>query len=425
MRRNLREWLLLAGTLLVGFLALAAFGWTSPAHDLRGTYLLGVAVIVSVYALLALGLSMEMGYAGLLNFGHVAFMGLGAYAMAVFTIKNRGQIAPALEGAQPWAFVVLGLMGLALAFVVYVLALALLQKLRAPRRAAVLGALAVALAAGAFVAIKAYPLGPRESVNAVLFLGILLGVALASIAGLLVGFVGLRLREDYLAIATLGFAEVMRLVAINEEQVTNGTQGIQSIPVPLADWALRTPWFRDLARAWDVQPVTLVTALVAVVAVVIAFVVLEILARSPWGRVLKAIREDEEVASSLGKNVLLYKLQALMLGSGLAALAGIVFTFYVASVVPENFLSIVTFYSFAILVLGGVGNHKGAIIGAAIIWGIFEFANNLTSLEFFRDRGIQFAGPPQAILIGLVLILVVVLRPQGLVGSKEEMALGK
>jgi ABC-type branched-subunit amino acid transport system permease subunit len=93
--------------------------------------------------------------------------------------------------------------------------------------------------------------------------------------------------------------------------------------------------------------------------------------------------------------------------------------------VPDNFLAIVTFYSFAILVLGGVGNHKGAILGAVVIWTLFEVGNNLTNLPFFRAHGIQFAGPPQNILVGLVLVLVVMLRPQGVVGSKEEMALGK
>src|SRR5581483_1831046 len=424
-KRPLREWLLLAATLLVGFLILASFGWTSDEGTLRGTYLLGVAIIVSVYALLALGLSVEMGYAGLLNFGHVAFMGLGAYTMAVFTIKNKAQIAPALVGDQPWAFVTLALLGFVVAFLVSLLALGLLEKLRAPRRVAILGALGLAIILGALAAWSPYPMGARESTNMVLFLGMLLAIVVAAVAGLLVGFIGLRLREDYLAIATLGFAEVVRLVTINEEDLTNGTQGIQSIPTPLANWAVSTPWVQDLAAKWNVLAVPLVTAGAAVIAVIVAFVILETLARSPWGRVLKAIREDEEVAAALGKNVLLYKLEALMIGSALAAVAGILFSLYVASGVPDYFLSIVTFYSFAILVLGGVGNHKGAIIGAILIWTIFELGNNLTSLQFFKDHHLDFAGPPQTILVGLVLILVVMLRPQGIVGSKEEMSFGK
>ncbi len=425
MRRGVREWLVLAGTLVVVFGGLSLFGLMSPDHALRGTYLLGVAMTVAIYALLALGLSVEMGYAGLLNFGHVAFMGLGAYGAAVFVLKQRDAVVPALQGAQPWAFAVIALIALCLGFLVYALALQVAQRFAKRRRVAIGIAAALGLAAAIYAGATMYPLGPRGALNATVFLGVLIGIAASTLAGLVVGLAGLRLREDYLAIATLGFSQVVFLLTLNEADITNGSQGIQSVPRPIFDWATHTQWMKDLAKHWNVLPTGLANAAMGILCVAIAFVLLETLARAPWGRVLKAIREDEDVAASLGKNALLYKLQALMIGSALAAVAGILFIWNVASVVPEDFLAIVTFYSFAILVLGGVGNHKGAIVGAILIWGIFELAGNLTSLPFFTQHHIAFAGPPQAILVGLVLILVVMLRPQGLVGSKEEMSLGK
>ncbi|MEA3201708.1 MAG: neutral amino acid transport system permease protein [Thermoplasmata archaeon] len=431
MKRGLREWLLLGGTFLLVLAILAAFGFTGPGvHKLRATYLATVLFTIAIYALLALGLSVEMGYAGLLNFGHVAFMGIGAYGLAVFVHKNAAAMKPALTGSQPWGLALVALMALALGFLVYVLALLLAQRVKPLARlaawiAAGLGALA---ALGAAYAM--FPLGDVGAANALVFLGVLVGVVGAALAGLLMGFAGLRLREDYLAIATLGFAQVVFLVALNEEPLTGGSLGIQAIHNPVIDAVRSSPWLQALAERIDsASPIPLANALgnalFSLLLVAVCFALLETLARSPWGRVLKAIREDEEVAASLGKNVLLYKLQALMIGSALAAAAGILFIWNAGAVVPEDFLALVTFYTFAILVLGGVGNHKGALIGALVIWGIFELASNVSSLDFFKQHGIQFAGPPQSMFVGLVLILVVMLRPQGVVGKKEEMSLGK
>ncbi|HWH08871.1 MAG TPA: branched-chain amino acid ABC transporter permease, partial [Candidatus Thermoplasmatota archaeon] len=127
-------------------------------------------------------------------------------------------------------------------------------------------------------------------------------------------------------------------------------------------------------------------------------------------------------AAALGKNVALYKLQALMLGSAVAALAGVLLAWHSSNVFPDDFAPIVTFYAFIVLVLGGVGNHKGAILGSVLFWGILQAAGSLT---FLQRYGIEFAGPLEVIFIGVVLILVMMFRPQGAVGSKEEMVLGK
>ena len=423
-RRARRDWLLVAVTVGVVYVLLAQFFGADAASP--GRYLVGLTITIAVYALLSLGLNLEMGQAGLFNFGHVAFMGIGAYAAVIFSKRTEEALAPALEGSGPGAFAFAVLVASLGGLLVYLpLGLVTRRVRRLSARAGILAALVPALLVAALVLWAVLPLSPRDAKNAVAVLGVLLGVAVSALGGLLLGLAALRLREDYLAIVTLGTSQILLLVALNEEWLTQGSQGILAIQIPLADWARGTQWWRDLARDWELLPIPLAYAAVGVLAVLLAYVVLETLARSPWGRVLKAIREDEEVASSLGKDVLWYKLQALMIGSGLAALAGILFVWSVSSIVPTHFLAVVTFIVFAMLVLGGIGNHRGAILGAVVIWGIFELGGSLNNLALFREHGINWAGPLQNIFVGLVLILVVMFRPQGAVGNKEELSLGK
>lgn len=425
MQRDRTESLVTLGV-LVGVLALLASFSFFQSGKVAGNYLVGVALTIAIYAIFSLGLSLEMGHTGLPNFGHVAFMGIGAYTVAILTYKAGGRIAPALEGWSMWGGLVAILVVLVAALLVYVPILMLAQRRRAwsPRTRLLVAAVPAALA-GIAAGARTFPMSEHAAQNAVVFLGILLGVSLAALAGLILGVAGLRLREDYLAIVTLGAAEILRRFALNEEWLTEGSQGIQRLHRPVTDWARETQWWRDLARSMDLLPAQLANLAVAILVVIMAYFLLHALARSPWGRVLRAIREDEEATAALGKNVLLYKLESLMIGSALAAAAGILFIWNLASVVPEHFLSVITFYAVAILVLGGMGNHRGAILGAILIWGVFEFAGNLSNLPWFRARDIVFAGPPQQIFVGLVIILVVMFRPQGAIGNKEELSYGK
>ena len=421
--RPLREWALLVLAVVAVYWALASFFGDEAANP--GRYLVSLTVIISVYALLSLGLSVEMGYAGLFNFGHVAFMGIGAYTAVVFSRRAEPGLAPILEGAGPAAILFTLLVAALGGFLVYLPTLLAARRLPVPARTRIAIAAAPALLAALALAWLVLPLSPRDAQNGVALLGVLLGVALAALGGLLLGLAALRLREDYLAIVTLGTSQILLLFALNEEWLTEGSQGIHSMQAPISDRARGTLWWRELARGWDLLPLPLAYATVGVLAVLFSYLVLETLARAPWGRVMKAIREDEEVASALGKNVLWYKLQALMIGSGIAALAGILFVWSIGSIVPTHFLAPVTFIVFAMLVLGGVGNHRGAILGAVLIWGIFELGGSLNTVAFFQENGIEWAGPLQNIFVGLVLILVVMFRPQGAVGSKEELSLGK
>lgn len=413
----------LAVTAVGVFVLLAALSFT--ATGLAWNYLLGVLVIVEIYALLALGLSLEFGHTGLLNFGHVAFMGIGAYAMGILVRRlegDGGRFSGALAGLTFPGAVAVAVLVLVVGALVAVPALFAAQRWL-PARWSSKAKTAVGLGGGALAAAIAFaasfPLSEDGALTATVLLAVLAGVLLAALAALAVGLPAVRLREDYLAIAAIGFAEIMQKVYENEDRLTNGTLGLV-VHRPVARWAGETTWFRDFARGLDLQPSYLAHALLGLLAVAYALAVLQWLARSPWGRVLKAIREDDEVAAALGKNVLAAKLQSLMIGSALAALAGVLAAWWFGSVYPGHFPKEITFFALIMVIVGGLANHVGAVVGSLVMWGVYQFALNLTLLERFGLRNI--AGPPEQIVVGLLLITVMVLRPQGILGRKEELA---
>ncbi|MGA7936989.1 MAG: branched-chain amino acid ABC transporter permease [Kovacikia sp.] len=378
------------------------------------SYLVSLTIFTAIYAIFSLGLNLQWGFTGLINFGHVAFMTVGAYATVLLSIQG----VP-------------------------------------------------------------------------LILASLIGAALAAFLGLLIGFSTLRLREDYLAIVTIGVSEVLRLVALNEEWLTKGAFGIQRFALPLEtfrptllsklfmiallttiaviaytqlwQWVQRRaekkagiPWFQDrpllLTGACALLGVGLYGVcaislynfadnpprnglmLVSVVILALIFWRLEWLVRSPWGRVLKAIREDEEVAKALGKNVFWYKLQSLMLGGFIAGIAGSLFAWQLTTVYPDNFQPLLTFNAWTIVVLGGAGNNVGSILGAVIFWAYFTVTRYLPDFLAFLHSLISLIPPSvdearlgafRIMLIGLILIVLMMARPQGILGKKEELTLGR
>ncbi|HEY9805709.1 MAG TPA: hypothetical protein V6D04_04025 [Candidatus Obscuribacterales bacterium] len=163
--------------------------------------------------------------------------------------------------------------------------------------------------------------------------------------------------------------------------------------------------------------------LLLVVVLAILFSWLEWLVRSPWGRVLKAIREDEEVAKALGKNVFWYKLQSLMLGGAIAGIAGAFYAWQLTFINPDGFIPLITFQAWTIVVLGGAGNNVGTLLGGTIFWAY----NTLTRFVLKDIVPLDDArlGAFRIMIIGLILIVVMMWRPQGILGKKEELTLGR
>jgi branched-chain amino acid transport system permease protein len=303
----------------------------------------GVGILAGIYTLFTLGLQLNVGFTGIVNFGQAGFMAVGAYAMAILVVKTGWSFWLALPAA----------MLIAMAF------------------------------------------------------------------GLLVGLPSLRLRADYFAIATIAAAEIVRYAAQNARGLTGGNQGIlgfddtwNNLSNTINGWLENAGWS---------NPEILFPLLVVVwVVAAIATVALHFMQRSPWGRVLRAIREDEDAARALGKNTLAYKLQSLAIAAMLGALAGFFLALDLAYLHPTEFNPLFTFIGFGVLVVGGLANYWGVAIGSIIMWTILE-GSRFVKLPLSTEH----VAAARFILVGLVLILLMAFRPQGIFGKREEMVLGE
>ncbi|WP_439596363.1 branched-chain amino acid ABC transporter permease [Falsiroseomonas sp.] len=240
-------------------------------------------------------------------------------------------------------------------------------------------------------------------------LGWLGAMVAAGLAAFIVGLAALRLREDYLAITTFGIAVVIQLVALNAQVLTGGPFGIQSIPKPL--FALL-----GAGLAWNLAYLALVLG-----ALGLAWWGLERLVASPWGRVLRAIREDEAAAASLGKHARRYRLQAFVMGCMLMGLGGALYAHFVGYIAPEDFLPVLTFQIWAMLIVGGSGRNLGAVAGALLVWGIWTISGGL--LRDLLPQAEQARGAAlQVVLIGVLIAAILVARPRGLFGERATIS---
>jgi len=226
---------------------------------------------------------------------------------------------------------------------------------------------------------------------------------LSAVFGLLIGLPTLRLKGDYLAIATLGFGEIVRNILNNWDSVTNGPMGIRSIPMatlfgikinPFTKWGF-------IVMVWII--------------VLVAYLLYERLAKSRIGRALEAIREDEIAASSMGINTTSYKVWAFILGAAVAGVAGSLQAAFILSVTPGVFTFMVSIMVLCMVVLGGMGNFKAVILGAFII----QFISYFPQLV-----GLSNVIPPQfkQVLFGLILVVMMIWRPQGILGREQRSA---
>jgi ABC-type branched-subunit amino acid transport system permease subunit len=312
------------------------------------------------FGLAAIGLNIHFGYTGLLNFGQAVFMAAGAYGLAMIVV-TLGPLYAFIPGSF-WF--------------------------------------------GVFVGLTVFPL----------------------ILAAIMGVPTLRLRADYLAIVTIAAAEMFRIVARSPkfDKWTGSSDGLGQFADPFYDLSPFDNGNRYLGL-WLGNQMWVV--LVGWFVLAVASVVVWLLIRSPWGRVIKAIREDEDAARSLGKNAYWYKMQALALGGMLGAAGGMLRAIGQQSTQPQQFITDVTFFAWVALILGGAGKVLAPVIGAAILWGILNFTDIFLREAVENDlipesvmNGTQ-VGQVRFILIGLGLILLAAFRPQGIFGSKEEMAL--
>jgi neutral amino acid transport system permease protein len=259
--------------------------------------------------------------------------------------------------------------------------------------------------------------------------GALVGMGAAAVFALILGIPTLRLRGDYLAIVTIAAAEVLRLLFLTTtfDQYTGSADGLSGYhtsfraanPLPEGTYGFG-PWTYNEVGWW--------VRILGLIAVALAAVMVWRLMSSPWGRVLKGIREDEDAVRALGKNVFAYKLTALVVGGVIAAAGGIVYALP-SAVNPGVYVTSLTFFVYTALLLGGAATVFGPLIGSLIFWVLQTVLGNV--LPAMVQAGIlPFMSSIQAqtlrfILVGIALMLIVIFRPQGILGNKKELTFVK
>ncbi|WP_157007955.1 branched-chain amino acid ABC transporter permease [Agromyces laixinhei] len=258
---------------------------------------------------------------------------------------------------------------------------------------------------------------------------VLTGLVASAIFALILGIPTLRLRADYLAIVTIAAAEVLRLIFTTNtfNAVTGSANGLSQYqgdllafnPFPEGRYGFG-PWVFD-NRVWFFL-------VLGWIVVAICAVFTWLIMRSPWGRVIKGIREDEDAVRALGKNVYSYKMQSLILGGLFGTLAGMIFVMPRA-VVPSYFQPTLTFVIYAVLLLGGAATILGPIVGSIVFWVLLSFFSGFVSRAvaagWFPFMTQVQAGQLRFILVGVAIMLIVVFMPQGILGNKKELAFVK
>ncbi len=303
---------------------------------------ISVGVLAGIYAIFTLGLQLNVGFTGILNFGQAGFMAIGAYTMAILVADHA------------WSF----------------------------------------------------------------WLALPVATAAAVVAGLVIGLPSLRLRADYFSIATIAFAEIVRYVAQNARELTGGAQGIFGFD---SEWLEVSDGVGEglesiglPAGEYELLPLLVVTwGTFAVLAVV-----LSVLQRAPWGRVLRAVREDEDAARALGKNAVAYKLQSLAIAAALGSIAGYFLALNLSFLNADQFEPIFTFIGYAVLVLGGLASYAGVLFGSVVLIGLME-ATRFLDLPLSGEK----VAALRLMIVGVVLIALAYWRPQGAFGKREEMVL--
>lgn len=310
-------------------------------------YLISLVILAGIYAVFTLGLNIQWGYTGLFNIGIAGFFCIGAYTSALMTTPMpTGIYAQYVHQVFGW--------------------------------------------------------------NLPFVFGILGAAVVCGLIAFLIGVPTLRLREDYLAIATIGIAETIRLIFNNERWLANGPRGLMGLPQPLQEWV-------------DPRHYNYLYLIIVLLILVIIYLAIERSIRSPWGRVLRAIREDEIATAMSGKDIFYFKMQSLIFGSMIMGVGGALYAHYTKSISPDVFTPLYgTFIIWVMIMVGGSGNNKGAILGAFVVWGIWIGTKFMTDLLPYtlkaRAPYIRF------LLIGILLEMILIHRPQGLLGEEKKVS---
>lgn len=270
-----------------------------------------------------------------------------------------------------------------------------------------------------FMAVGAYTMAILVAdVGLSFWLSLPLATLAAMAAGLVIGLPSLRLRTDYFAIVTVAFAEVIRTTAQNARELTGGAQGIFGFDDAWLDVSDAMSGTFESA-GFDPGKFELLPLLVVVwVAVAGLAILLARLQRTPWGRVLRAVREDEDAARALGKNAVAYKLQSLAVAAALGAIAGYFLALNLAFVNPDQFEPIFTFIGYTVLILGGLASYAGVLLGTVILFILLE-GTRFLDLPLSGEK----VAAIRLMLVGVVLIALASWHPQGMMGKREEMVL--
>jgi branched-chain amino acid transport system permease protein len=323
------------------------------------SFLVPALATMAIFSVICIGLNIQWGYTGIFNFGVAAFFMIGAYTAAIVTkAPADGEFATYIGGfGEALAAVPLPAAGEWLPFLVAVLA-----------------------AAG-----------------------------VSALLALLLGWPTVKLREDYLAIALIGAAEVLRRIATEEQWLVNGSRGLGGIPRPLS----------GLVDQDGYRYLFLVLAVLLLAAV---YLLADRGIRSPWGRVLRAIREDEAATAASGKDVVAFKLQGFVLGAAIMGAGGAFFAFQQGAISPDAFTHFFgTFIFWAMLIAGGSGNMVGAMVGVYVIWGLWSTTLQLQGYdlpEFIAGRIPHLRDT----LVGLTIVTVLLLNPKGLVPEQARVS---
>jgi branched-chain amino acid transport system permease protein len=320
-------------------LGIPGLTWLRTDSIANGNNWAGVLFTCAIYVLIAIGLNVVIGLAGLLDLGYIGFFAVGAYSVALFGSRQSPVVA------------------------------ALQERFNLSEDWAVAWAICMPIA-----------------------------IALAMISGVILGWPTLRLRGDYLAIVTLGFGEIIRIVARNLQGVTNGPQGISAIPGPEGPPSVDNQYFGLV----DVKP----WYWLAITFVLIMVFAVRRLEHSRVGRAWLAVREDEDAAAVMGVYPFKYKLWAFAIGAALGGLSGLLFSSRYAFIDPTQFNVNLSILFVAMVVVGGSGNMIGVSLGAVL-------------LAYLPERFREIADY-RWLAFGLAMVLVMILRPQGLIPSRRR-----